>query len=226
MTCIGSHTCLFLWHLSVCAYVPICVMFYVCIGHKSLKQAKRTQAQEYKLIIYKLESKASFIWQTGDNCVGCKLFTTTWGRQYFFCRQVRLTAITKNMNWDIKTLFFTALPLRGVRFRRSRKAAPDWRASIRLSITPVSSPSVREQIIKAKMFRGSYVVYVYIEMKYKITHAHEYVHVHISTYTCTWMLQGLILGILAQKQWMPFNYRCMNNHLTSQRESTLIQSEI
>lgn len=42
-----------------------------------------------------------------------------------------------------------ALPLRGVRFLRSRKAAPDCRASIRLSITPVSSPSAREQITQA-----------------------------------------------------------------------------
>lgn len=38
-----------------------------------------------------------------------------------------------------------ALPFRGVRFLRSRKAAPDCRASIRLSITPVSSPSARQQ---------------------------------------------------------------------------------
>lgn len=42
------------------------------------------------------------------------------------------------------------LPLRGVRFRRSRKAAPDCRASIRLSITPVSSPSVRQHTTEAR----------------------------------------------------------------------------
>lgn len=39
---------------------------------------------------------------------------------------------------------FMALPFRGVRFLRSRKAAPDCRASIKLSITPVSSPSARD----------------------------------------------------------------------------------
>lgn len=47
------------------------------------------------------------------------------------------------------SFYFMALPLRGVRFLRSRKAAPDCRASIRLSITPVSSPSAREQITQA-----------------------------------------------------------------------------
>lgn len=36
------------------------------------------------------------------------------------------------------------IPERGVLFLRSRKAAPDCRASIRLSITPVSSPSTGE----------------------------------------------------------------------------------
>lgn len=66
---------------------------------------------------------------------------TTKGDRLFLCRLV----------------FFIALPLRGVRFRRSRKAAPDCRASIRLSITPVSSPSVREQIMEAKMITGQYI---------------------------------------------------------------------
>lgn len=50
----------------------------------------------------------------------------------------------------VQIFFFIASPLRGVRFRRSRKAAPDCRASMRLSITPVSSPSVREQRTEAE----------------------------------------------------------------------------
>lgn len=54
---------------------------------------------------------------------------------------------SSHINTDVTCLITRLckkLPLRGFRFRRSRKAAPDCRASIRLSITPVSSPSVRE----------------------------------------------------------------------------------
>lgn len=64
------------------------------------------------------------------NCFAGKLIATKRGMQHVYA-------------WMILS---AALPLRGVRFLRSRKAAPDCRASIRLSITPVSSPSVREQI--------------------------------------------------------------------------------
>lgn len=67
-------------------------------------------------------------WQTQRRATRVSQCTGEPVSRYFICD-----------NW------FMALPVRGVRFLRSRKAAPDCRASIRLSITPVSSPSAREQ---------------------------------------------------------------------------------
>lgn len=67
-------------------------------------------------------------------------------------RATRVSPVCSVMIFNMQSLisfYFMALPLRGVRFLRSRKAAPDCRASIRLSITPVSSPSAREQITQA-----------------------------------------------------------------------------
>lgn len=63
-------------------------------------------------------------------------------------------------------LFCSVLPLRGVRFRRSRKASPDCRASIRLSITPVSSPSVGQHTISKKANTALYLGWVCTYKKY------------------------------------------------------------
>lgn len=69
------------------------------------------------------------------------------------------------------------LPLRGFRFRRSRNAAPDWRASIRLSITPVSSPSVRE--IEATCYWAT----ASDPCRKKDRKSNEYAYAHTHTHT-------------------------------------------
>lgn len=72
---------------------------------------------------------------TEINCLKNKIFT---GKVFFFFFVVR----SKWSHFLIPCELEWVLPgFLGIRFLRSRNAAPDCRASRRLSITPVSSPS-------------------------------------------------------------------------------------
>lgn len=63
--------------------------------------------------------------------------------------------------------------MRGVRFLRSRKAAPDCKASIRLSITPVSSPSVERTKLPVRAY-------------FHIEHIHIYSNSHCGVVRLQW----------------------------------------
>lgn len=86
----------------------------------------------------------------------------------------------------------TGLPFRGVRFLRSRKAAPDCRASIRLSITPVSSPSAEEPEDSGEKIHHlsihPYIQHLTIQYTYRATSTHTHIcrapsqnHIHPHT---------------------------------------------
>ena len=97
--------------------VCVCVVCVVTHTHTHTEEHERTHTDVYALGI-------SRTW-SGNTPFILRTMVETKGGGYF--------------NRGVGTI-----PLRGVRFRRSRKAAPDCKASIRLSITPVSfsPPSV------------------------------------------------------------------------------------